>query len=60
MDKTPSKKSIKKIKRETFTITTFTERSAISLKKTYEKFGYKFVKSKVTPDRVFLTFEDKE
>ena len=46
--------------REQFTVTTFTERGAVALKKTYERAGYKFVKSKITPDQVFLTFEDKE
>lgn len=53
-----AKKSTKKTK-ETFTVTTYTERGARALKKTYEKFGYVFVKSKITPDKVFLTFEDK-
>lgn len=47
----------KPVKKEKFTITTFTERGAKSLKGIYEKAGYKFIKSKVTPDRVFLTFE---
>ncbi len=50
----------KKTKKETFTVTTFTERGAIALRKSYEKVGYKLVKSEVTPDKVFLTFEDKE
>jgi len=50
----------KKTKKETFTVTTFTERGAIALKKTYERAGYKFVKSKVTPEKVFLTFEDTD
>lgn len=49
-----------KKKAETFTVSVFTERGAISHKKIYEKAGYKFVKSNVTPDKVFLTFEDKE
>lgn len=57
------KKSVKhnksKAKRETFTVSVFTERGAQSHKKIYEKAGYKFVKSKVTPDKVFLTFEDR-
>lgn len=48
----------KKTKKETFTVTTFTERGAIALRKSYEKVGYKLVKSEVTPDQVFLTFED--
>jgi hypothetical protein len=52
------KVKMKKIKKEQFTVTTFTERGAIALKKTYERAGYKFVKSKVTPDKVFLTFEE--
>lgn len=43
-----------------FTVSVFTERGAISHKKIYESAGYKFVGSKVTPDKVFLTFEDKE
>lgn len=42
-----------------FTVTTFTERGARALKKTYERAGYKFVKSKITPDKVHLTFEEK-
>ena len=54
------KRAKKKIAKSTFTVTTFTERGAITLKKTYERAGYKFVKSNVTPDKVFLTFEDKE
>jgi len=44
--------------KKTFTVTTFTERGAIALKKTYERGGYRFVKSETTPDKVFLTFED--
>jgi hypothetical protein len=47
-------------KKEKFTVTTFTERGAVTLRKTYEKVGYKLVKSEVTPNRVFLTFEDNE
>jgi hypothetical protein len=43
-----------------FTVSVFTERGALSHKKIYEKAGYKFVSSKVTPDKVFLTFQDKE
>lgn len=50
----------KKVEIETFTVTTFTERGARSLKRIYENAGYKFIKSEVTPDRVFLTFENKE
>ena len=50
----------KKPKKEQFTVSVFTERGAISHKKIYEKAGYKFIKSKVTPDKVYLTFEDKE
>lgn len=50
----------KKVAKSTFTVTTFTERGAITLKKTYERAGYKFVKSKVTPDQVFLTFENND
>jgi len=50
----------KRLTNGTFTVTTFTERGAITLKKTYERAGYKFVKSKVTPDQVFLTFKDNE
>lgn len=53
-----AKKTIKKAKEE-FTVTTYTERGARALKKTYERAGYVFVKSKITPDKVFLTFEDK-
>jgi hypothetical protein len=60
MNKNSSKKTVKKSKAETFTVSVFTERGAISHKKIYERAGYKFVKSKVTPDKVFLTFEDKE
>ena len=52
------KESKKPLTDKTFTVTTFTERGAIALKKTYERAGYKFVKSKVTPDKVFLTFEN--
>lgn len=55
-----AKKAAPKKKTETFTVSVFTERGAISHKKIYEKAGYKFVGSKVTPDKVFLTFEDKE
>lgn len=58
--KKEEKKPKKKVAKSTFTVTTFTERGAIALKKTYERAGYKFVSSKVTPDQVFLTFEDKE
>ncbi len=54
------KSSKKTTKKEKFTVTTFTERGALSLKKIYERAGYKFIKSEVTPDKVFLTFEDKE
>ena len=50
----------KKVAKKQFTVTVFTERGAGSHKKIYERAGYKFVKSKVTPDQVFLTFEDKE
>jgi hypothetical protein len=50
----------KKASKETFTVTTFTERGARSLKRIYEGAGYKFVKSEITPDQVFLTFENKE
>lgn len=58
--KVPAKKVAKtKKKVETFTVSVFTERGAISHKKIYEKAGYNFVKSEVTPDKVFLTFEDK-
>jgi hypothetical protein len=49
----------KRLTKANFTVTTFTERGARSLKGVYERAGYKFIKSKVTPDRVFLTFEDK-
>lgn len=52
-------KSSPKKKTETFTVSVFTERGAISHKKIYEKAGYKFVKADVTPDKVYLTFEDK-
>lgn len=44
----------------TFTISTFTERGASTVKKTYERAGYRFVKSEVTPDQVFLTFVDTD
>jgi hypothetical protein len=54
------KKETKKKSKEQFTVSVFTERGAISHKKIYESAGYKFIKSKVTPDKVFLTFEDKE
>jgi hypothetical protein len=61
MPKKPIKKTIKKKAiRENFTVTTFTERGAVALRKAYEKVGYKLIKSEVTPDQVFLTFEDKE
>jgi len=56
--KVPAKKVVKTKKKETFTITTFTEHGARSLKRIYENAGYKFVKSEVTPDKVYLTFED--
>lgn len=49
----------KKAAKSQFTVTTFTERGARALKKTYERAGYTFVKSKVTPDKVHLTFKDK-
>lgn len=52
------KETKKQLTKEQFTVTTFTERGASVLKKTYERAGYKFIKSKITPDRVFLTFED--
>ena len=52
------KESKKQLLKDQFTVTTFTERGAIALKKAYERAGYKFIKSKVTPDQVFLTFED--
>ena len=48
----------KQLTKKTFTVTTFTERGAVVLRKTYERAGYKLIKSKVTPDQVFLTFED--
>lgn len=41
-----------------FTVTTFTERGAVAVRKTYERAGYRFVKSEITPDQVFLTFEE--
>lgn len=50
----------KKVAKGKFTVSVFTERGARSLKKIYEGAGYKFVSSKVTPDKVFLTFQDKE
>ncbi len=58
-----AKKEIKKeqkkqLTKEQFTVTTFTERGAVALRKAYEKVGYKLIKSEVTPDKVFLTFED--
>ncbi len=58
-----AKKEIKKeqkkqLTKEQFTVTTFTERGAVALRKAYEKVGYKLIKSEVTPDQVFLTFED--
>ncbi len=56
--KTIKEDSKKKIK--TFTISTFTERGARSLKKVYEGAGFKFVKSEITPNKVFLTFEDNK
>lgn len=58
--KNMAKSTNKKSKREQFTVSVYTERGAASHKKIYERAGYKFVKSKITPDRVFLTFEDKE
>jgi hypothetical protein len=60
MAKKVTKKTTPKKKAETFTVSVFTERGAISHKKIYESAGYKFVGSKVTPDKVFLTFKDKE
>jgi hypothetical protein len=51
-------KAEKKIAKSQFTVTVFTERGARSHKKIYENAGYKFVKSEVTPNQVFLTFED--
>lgn len=54
-----AKLKVKK-KAETFTVSLFTERGAISHKKIYESAGYKFVKSEITPNKVFLTFEVKE
>ena len=60
MAKKPVKKEPKKqLTKSTFTVTTFTERGAKALRKAYERVGYKMVKSKITPDRVHLTFEDK-
>ena len=57
----PRKKDAKpKAKKETFTVSVFTERGAISHKKIYERAGYKFLKSRSTPDKIFLTFEYKE
>lgn len=50
----------KKPKKEQFTVSVFTERGAISHRKIYERAGYKFIKSEVTPDKVFLTFEDTD
>lgn len=60
LDALKEKQDKKKTKKEQFTVSVFTERGAISHKKIYEKAGYKFIKSKVTPDKVYLTFEDKE
>jgi hypothetical protein len=60
LDALKEKQDKKKPKKEQFTVSVFTERGAISHKKIYEKAGYKFIKSEVTPDKVFLTFEDKE
>ena len=49
MGKKPVKKIVKKAvktkKKETFTVSLFTERGAISHKKIYESAGYKLVKS---------------
>jgi uncharacterized protein (AIM24 family) len=56
--KTIKKKLKKQLTKEQFTVTTFTERGAVALRKAYEKVGYKLIKSEVTPDQVFLTFED--
>lgn len=50
----------KRLTKSQFTVTLFTERGARSHKAIYERAGYKFVKSKITPDQVFLTFENKE
>lgn len=58
--KVAKKAAPKKTTKEKFTVTTFTERGAVALRKTYEKVGFKLIKSEVTPDKVFLTFEDKE
>ena len=52
------KETKKRLTKEQFTVTTFTERGAVALRKAYEKVGYKLIKSEVTPDQVFLTFED--
>ena len=57
--KVVKKEPKKRMTKSTFTVTTFTERGAKALRKAYENVGYKMVKSKITPDRVFLTFEDK-
>ena len=57
--KKTEEKPKKKVAKSQFTVTTFTERGAKALRKAYENVGYKMVKSKITPDRVFLTFEDK-
>ena len=52
------KRTKEKTPKKTFTITTFTEQGARTLRKTYERAGYVFVKSEVTEHQVFLTFED--
>lgn len=56
--KTIKKEQKKQLTKEQFTVTTFTERGAVALRKAYEKVGYKLIKSEVTPDKVYLTFED--
>ena len=58
--KAPVKKAAsKKPKKETFTVSVFTKRGAMSHIKIYEKAGYKLVGTEITEHQVFMTFEDK-
>lgn len=60
---TASKKTIKKKKpvKETFEIGSFTERSAMSLRKTYESLGYKFLSYRMAKNTMIMQkFRDKD
>lgn len=45
-------------KKNTFTISTFTERGARSLRRYYEKAGYEFISVEIKPDNVLQVFKD--